>query len=186
MFIYLSLSHSISLSKCTSLPLRWSYGLAFLAGLPEGGLLHVNSSCSRYLKAAFCFYSLLDVIISMVVITASLKPARSFVFHPVTLFLHLFPNCKSNTSLRNQFSRIPVPSRSFTDTTILSFPPDCCAYKGKHLKSTRFSVQETNQVSELSHTDLSYSVIYLSSSRAPGRVHVVRPLPLRHLPFLRQ
>lgn len=135
-YLPVSLSLSISLSKCTSLHLRWSYGLLFLAGLPEGGLLHVNSSCSGYLKAAFCFYSLLDVIISIVVITASLKPARSFACHPVTLFLHLFPNCKSNTSLWNQFSRIPVPWRSFTDTTILRFSPDCCAYKGKHLKST--------------------------------------------------
>lgn len=98
MFIYLSLS--LSQSPFQSVPLYIpSYGLSFLAGLPEGGLLHVNSSCSGYLKAAFCFYSLLDVIISIVVITASLKPARSFACHPVTLFLHLFPNCKSNTSL---------------------------------------------------------------------------------------
>lgn len=144
MFIYLSLS--LSQSPFQSVPLYISGGVVgwrpllaclradfLLLWLSFILLLHVKSSSSGYLKAAFCFYSLLDVIISMVVIRASLKPARSFAFHPVTLFLHLFPNCKSNTSLRNQFSRIPVPSRIFTDNTILSFPPDRCTYKGKHL-----------------------------------------------------
>lgn len=142
MFIYLSLSPSVSLSKSLYISggvMGWRSLLACLRAdflllwLSFVLLLHVNSSCSGYLKAALCFYSLLDVIISMVVIRASLKPARSFAFHPVTLFLHLFPNCKSNASLRNQFSRIPVPSRSFTDTTILTFPLDRRIYKGKHL-----------------------------------------------------